>query len=46
MNLERISTSGGSFNKGQAEIRTIGKVLNWSTFEKTCGNHKNLFNVK
>jgi alpha/beta superfamily hydrolase len=34
MNLERISTSGGSFNKGQAEIRTIGKVLNWSTFEK------------
>jgi hypothetical protein len=34
MNLERISTSGGSFNKGQAEIRTIGKVLNSSTFEK------------
>jgi hypothetical protein len=34
MNLERISTSGVSFNKGQVEIRTIGKVLNRSTFEK------------
>jgi hypothetical protein len=34
MNLERISTSGGSSYKGKAEIRTIGKVLNRSTFEK------------
>jgi hypothetical protein len=34
MNLERISTSGGSFIKGQTEIKTIGKVLNRSTFEK------------